>query len=212
MVPLQPRVGAIVVAAGSGTRFGGPKHESIIEGIPIWRRCVDTFETAAITRVVVVGDVPGGVPGGVRRRDSVAAGLAALDDADLVFVHDAARPLATVQLVELLLEAMASGDADGVIPVVPVTDTIKRLDGATVIDTVDRSQLVAVQTPQLFLAEVLRAAHRVDVEQDVTDDAGLVERIGGTVKTVAGDPGNIKITHPGDLEVARAILADRASS
>jgi 2-C-methyl-D-erythritol 4-phosphate cytidylyltransferase len=172
---------------------------------------VDTFETAGVSNVVVVGDVPGGVPGGTRRRDSVAAGLAALDDVDWVFVHDAARPLATVRLVDSLLEAMASGHADGVIPVVPVVDTLKRVDQETVVETVDRSHLVAVQTPQLFSADVLRAAHLVDADEGVTDDAGLVERLGGTVKTVVGDPGNIKITHPSDLDLARAIFANRAS-
>lgn len=201
-----------MVAAGSGSRFGGPKHDRIIEGIPIWRRCSNTFETAGVTNVVVVGDVPGGVPGGIRRRDSVAKGLAALDDVDWVFVHDAARPLATVQLVHSLLGAMASGHADGVIPVVPVADTLKRVDQQTVVETVDRSHLYAVQTPQLFLAEVLRAAHLVDEDEDVTDDAGLVERLGGTVRTVMGDPGNIKITHPSDLDLVRAIVADRTSS
>jgi 2-C-methyl-D-erythritol 4-phosphate cytidylyltransferase len=79
------------------------------------------------------------------------------------------------------------------------------------VETVDRSHLYAVQTPQLFSAEVLRAAHLVDEEEDVTDDAGLVERLGGTVKTVMGDPRNIKVTHPSDLDLVRAIFADRTS-
>jgi 2-C-methyl-D-erythritol 4-phosphate cytidylyltransferase len=211
MVDQTPRVGAIVVAAGRGVRFGGPKHDVTIGGTPMWRRSVRTFANAGVSNVVVVGDVEGGVTGGERRRDSVRAGLDALRDSEWVFVHDAARPLTTPALVTSLLRAMEAEEADGVIPIVPVSDTLKRVKDDVVVGTVDRSNLYTVQTPQLFSVEVLVAAHDVDQEADVTDDAGLVELFGGTVKTVMGDPQNIKITHRGDLEVARAILDKRGS-
>ncbi|MGI9665916.1 MAG: IspD/TarI family cytidylyltransferase [Acidimicrobiia bacterium] len=211
MADHTPRVGAIVVAAGRGVRFGGPKHDVAIGDEPMWRRSVQTFTRAGVFNVVVVGDVPGGVPGGERRRDSVRAGLDALRDAEWVFVHDAARPLMTEALVVSLLALMDSEEADGVVPVVPVADTLKRVKNDVVVSTVERSDLFSVQTPQLFSMETLMAAHAMDENTDVTDDAGLVEMFGGTVRTVVGDPQNIKITQRGDLEVALAILDGRES-
>jgi 2-C-methyl-D-erythritol 4-phosphate cytidylyltransferase len=90
------RVAAVVVAAGSGTRFGGPKHKLLLDDVELWQRSVDVFVAAGVTEIVVVGDIPGGIPGGPRRRDSVANGIAALSgDIDWVLVHDAARPLIT---------------------------------------------------------------------------------------------------------------------
>lgn len=172
-------------------------------------RCVDVFEAAGIESIVVVGDVPGGVAGGDRRRDSVAAGLAAGSATDWVLIHDAARPLITVDLIARVMDAARVDGSDGVIPVVPVTDTIKRVVDDTVVDTVDRSQLVATQTPQAFRLASLVQAHLVDPDVDVTDDAGLVERAGGTVSVVRGDPQNLKITYPGDLERARTIARER---
>ncbi|HHC09168.1 MAG TPA: 2-C-methyl-D-erythritol 4-phosphate cytidylyltransferase [Actinobacteria bacterium] len=199
---------AIVVAAGAGRRFGGPKHEALLAGEPLWRRAVSAVEAAGVDGVVVVGPVPGGVPGGARRRDSVAAGLAHVPEgATVVVVHDAARPLASPRLVEAVVRRVGLGDVDGVVPAVPVRDTLKVVTDGRVVRTVDRSRLVAVQTPQAFAADVLRAAHEVvGPDEDVTDDAGLVEAMGGTVVTIPGEVTNLKVTFPDDLRLAAAIL------
>jgi 2-C-methyl-D-erythritol 4-phosphate cytidylyltransferase len=199
-------VWAIIVAGGSGVRFGGQKHTLLLEGVELWQRSVDAFKAAGIDNIVVVGDVPGGVPGGARRRDSVAAGLAEVpDDVDWVLIHDAARPLITPRLIDRVLARASIGDVDGVVPAIPLADTLKRVQGEKVIATVDREALAAVQTPQAFAVSVLRAAHKSDAH-DATDDAGLVERADGTVVTVMGDPSNLKITVPEDLEMARAYV------
>lgn len=156
--------------------------------------------------VVVVGPVAGGIPGGARRRDSVAEGLKHVpEDATYVLVHDAARPLASVELTRRVIDRLVMGDADGVIPVVEMRDTLKQVEEHMVTATVDRSRLATAQTPQGFLAGSLRSAHD-EIGGDVTDDASLVEEWGGTVVTVAGDPHNLKITYPDDLAVARALL------
>lgn len=201
----RARTAAIIAAAGRGDRFGGPKHDLIIDGTPAWQRCVDRFDEVGIPSVVV-GDVPGGVEGGMRRRDSVSAGLAAIGDVEWVLVHDAARPLVSTALIRTVVERLEAGDVDAVIPATHITDTVKRLEADRVVSTVDRTSLVTVQTPQGFRASTLIEAHRVDPGDDVTDDAGLVERIGGIVVVVQGDPSNIKITHEGDLERARRLV------
>lgn len=199
-------VWAIIVAGGSGVRFGGAKHTQLIEGVELWQRCVDAFNASGIDDVVVVGDVPNGVPGGPRRRDSVAAGLAAVpENVDWVLIHDAARPLVTPRLIGRILARALIGDVDGVVPAIPVADTLKRVQGEMVLETVDREDLAAVQTPQAFSLPVLKAAHSSHIA-DVTDDAALVERAHGTVVTVMGDPKNLKITVPEDLEIARAYV------
>ena len=203
-----PSFGAVIVAAGRGTRYGGAKHELTIDDVSLWKRGLDAFSAAGITQCVVVGDVPGGVAGGPRRRDSVSNGLDAIGDVDWVLVHDAARPLVTPSLIDRVVVAASTTDADGVIPGLPVADTLKRVDGDRVTSTVDRSDLVAVQTPQAFRLAVLREAHAADPAIDATDDAMLVESIGGTVEVVAGDPNNIKVTYPGDLERARFIVQE----
>lgn len=152
------------------------------------------------------------VAGGAERSDSVALGVASLSDAvDLVLVHDAARALAPTAVFERVVAALRAGH-DAVVPVLPVTDTIKevgpvRADGlADVVRTVDRTSLRAVQTPQGFTRHVLVRAHEVRVNERagaaVTDDAGLVEAAGGTVTTVAGDARSVKITTPHDLAAA----------
>jgi 2-C-methyl-D-erythritol 4-phosphate cytidylyltransferase len=196
----------IVVAAGSGERFGRPKASIELAGVPLWKRAAAALRAGGCIDVVVVGDVPGGVPGGARRRDSVRAGLAALpDDADLVLVHDAARPLASARLVERVIAALADGHS-AVVPGIPVRDTLKRVTDGRVAATLDRSDVVAVQTPQGFRVDVLRAAHAGD-DDDATDDAALVERTGGTVAVVPGEEHNLKITYPGDLKIAAAVLS-----
>lgn len=198
---------AIVVAAGRGERFGRPKADLTLAGNELWRIAYDLFDTVGIERIILVGDVPGGVPGGVRRRDSVGAGLDRIGDARYVLVHDVARPLATPDLVERVLARLTREDVDGVVPVIPVADTVKRVDGETVTATVDRSDLVSVQTPQGFRATSLLRAHETHPDLDATDDAGLVELGGGSVVTVAGHHDNFKITWPGDLLRAEATLS-----
>jgi 2-C-methyl-D-erythritol 4-phosphate cytidylyltransferase len=196
----------IVVAAGRGERFGGPKATVLLGGVPLWKRAVDALVVGGARTVVVVGEVPGGIPGGLWRRDSVAAGLAALPaGATHVLIHDAARPLATVPLVRAVVERLAAGDVDGVIPGLPVGDTLKRVDGERVVTTVSRQGVIAVQTPQGFVIEALRAAHAAD-HDEATDDAQLVERNGGSVVYVPGESTNLKITYPEDLAVAEAWL------
>ena len=139
------------------------------------------------------------VAGGATRSASVRAGLAAVpDDAEVIIVHDAARPVPVPGLWDRVRSAIASG-ADAAVPAVAVTDTLRQLGGGTV----DRSDLVAVQTPQAFRAEILRAAHAGAPEG--TDDASLVEAVGGRVVVVDGDPANIKITTPIDLSVAELL-------
>jgi 2-C-methyl-D-erythritol 4-phosphate cytidylyltransferase len=200
---------SIVVGGGSGERFGAPKQYA-----PLGDRRVIDFarDTAAAVSEGVIVVVPqsdaeheGGVPGGLTRSQSVRNGLRAVpEEATIICVHDAARPFADEAMFRRVIEAVEAG-ADGAVPVIAVADTIKVVDDGVVVDTPDRSTLVAVQTPQAFRAERLRAAHRSG--GDATDDAALVEQHGGRVVVVEGDPANRKITHPEDLEWARRVAA-----
>lgn len=201
-------VWAVVVAAGQGARYGTPKQYLELDGIPLWERSRGALAShPSITDVVVVGDMPGGIPGGERRRDSVYAGLQHIpSDVEWVLVHDGARPLVSSGLLDRLIAAIGVTEADGVIPALAVTDTMKSVDGDRVTATVDRSALVSVQTPQAFRRTVLAEAHDAFPDMDATDDAGLLERIGAVVVTVPGDPHNIKVTYPGDLELAAHYL------
>jgi 2-C-methyl-D-erythritol 4-phosphate cytidylyltransferase len=210
-------VGAVVVAAGLGDRFGAAKQFLELAGVRLVDRAVAAC--AAVSDEVVVVIPPGtrwdgpavaaAVPGGATRSASVRAGLRALrGDPDLVLVHDAARPLASRALFESVIAAVHAG-ADAAVPGVAVPDTLKRVDGNRVVETVDRDAIVAVQTPQAFRAAALRAAHARD--RDATDDAALVEVAGGTVVVVPGEVTNFKITEPADLERAVAVLAQRGA-
>lgn len=202
------KIWTIVVAAGSGTRFGSPKQFALINE----RRIVDwAVETSRISSDGVVVVLPaeqaqreGGVAGGATRSASVRCGLAAVpQDATIICVHDAARPFASEYLFDEVIDAVCAG-ADGAVPGLPVVDTIKFIDAANVVkSTPDRNQLVAVQTPQAFRAKALRHAHQNNPEG--TDDSTLVETNGGKVVVVMGDPLNRKITTPEDLNWARAI-------
>jgi 2-C-methyl-D-erythritol 4-phosphate cytidylyltransferase len=207
-------VWTIVVAAGSGTRFGGLKQFEQLGS----RRVVDWgIQTAlrASDGVVVVlpadaspvaSGVVGSVIGGATRSASVRNGLEAVpEDASVILVHDGARPFASLDLFDRVIDAVRAG-ADGAIPGVAVTDTIKRVsvDG-TIIGTVERADLRAVQTPQAFRSGALRDAYIGG--NDATDDAAVVEASGGRVVVVAGDPENRKITTPADLEWARQKVA-----
>ena len=196
----------VVVAGGSGQRFGRPKQYELLGG----RRVLDWSVAAAwsaSTGVVVVlpeGDAgaPGTVVGGSTRAESVRCGLAAVpDDATIICVHDAARPFAGADEFASVIAAVADG-ADGAVPGISVSDTIKVIDGdGVVMSTPARESLVAVQTPQAFRASALRRAHADGHEG--TDDASLVERIGGRVVVVAGSTRNRKITVEDDLTWAR---------
>jgi 2-C-methyl-D-erythritol 4-phosphate cytidylyltransferase len=153
-----------------------------------------------------------GVHGGERRSHSVRAALgAARPDADVVLVHDAARPLVTPAIVEDCLGALAAGDCDAAIAAAPVADTIKEADGTRVRRTLDRSTLWAVQTPQAFRREVLeRALAQGDAAlAAATDDASLVEALGATVRLVPAPAANLKVTTPVDLRVAELLLGER---
>ncbi len=174
----------------------------------------------AIERIVVA--LPEGVPapagtigvlGGAVRSESVRLALAAAGAGDPVLVHDAARPLLTVELVEAVLGAAAREGVDGAIAAAPVTDTIKRVDGEGVVrETLERSSLWAVQTPQVFRRAALERA--LDVPAEVlaraTDDAWLVERLGGRVVVVAAPRENLKVTTTLDLALAETLLAARS--
>ena len=214
----------MVLAAGAGRRYGPrPKQYELLVAERVIDRSLATARAAADHVVVVLapGDQAEGdalvesgaadvaVEGGAQRADSVRAALAVVDaDAAVIVVHDAARPLASAELHQAVVAAVHAG-ADAAIPGIPVSDTIKRVEhdehgDAVVVETLDRARLVAVQTPQAFRADLLRAAHAGGA--DATDDAALVEAVGGTVVVVPGEPTNLKITGPHDLAVATALL------
>jgi 2-C-methyl-D-erythritol 4-phosphate cytidylyltransferase len=202
-------VWAVVVGGGSGQRFGAAKQYERLGDERLIDRSRRVAESVCDGVVVVVPAVDAererAVAGGETRSASVRAGLAAVpDDADIVCVHDAARPMAGPELYLRVIDAVRGG-ADGAVPAVPVSDTIKIVasDGS-VASTPDRATLVSVQTPQAFRGDVLRKAHAEG--SDGTDDASLVEAIGGHVVTVPGDVSNRKITDRADLDWANALL------
>jgi 2-C-methyl-D-erythritol 4-phosphate cytidylyltransferase len=204
----------VVVAGGTGQRFGAPKQFERLGGDSTAPRVIDASVTVArsvahgVVTVVPaeVADREGAVAGGATRSESVRAGLVAVPaEATIICVHDAARPFASAALYASVIAAVAGG-ADGAIPGLPVADTIKFVttgQSPTVISTPDRASLMAVQTPQAFRAEVLRAAHALGAQG--TDDASLVEHAGGSVFVVPGEAVNRKITHPEDLDWARRV-------
>ena len=205
----------IVVAGGSGMRFGTLKQLEPLGNGRVIDLAVDALRngSSAIGGIVlvvpasVVGsvDLPGDVvvAGGNTRAESVACGLRALpDDADRVLVHDAARPLVSAAVVQRVIAAL--DEAPGVVPVIPVTDSLRLRAGGAV----DRSEFVAVQTPQGFHREVLERAHQAAGNRGATDDASLLDRLGERVVHVDGESSNLKITEPADLAIA-ALLLDR---
>lgn len=206
---MSDRVWAVVVAAGRGVRFGGTKQLAALAGTTVLERSVGVAAAACDGVVCVISpELDGAVPlaaqvrvvhGGATRSASVRAGLAAVPpDVGIVLVHDAARPLADVDLFSRVAAAVRSG-ADAAVPVVAVVDTIRHVDGGVV----DRDQLRAVQTPQGFRRHALERAHQAGA--DATDDASLVEAAGGKVVLVPGDVRNLKITSPEDLLIAEAL-------
>jgi 2-C-methyl-D-erythritol 4-phosphate cytidylyltransferase len=229
---------ALIVAAGRGERLGaeGPKALVELAGRPLLQWSVDALRAVpAIERIVVALPVDAtapagttGVRGGAVRSESVRLALLAAGDgsgSDLVLVHDAARPLLTPALAERVLAAMepggrggAGGESggdpapDAAIAAAPMTDTVKRVDDDGLVrETLERSELWAVQTPQVFRRAVLE--HALDVEDEVlaqaTDDAWLIERAGGSVAVVQAPRENFKVTTALDLELAGLLLARR---
>lgn len=201
----------IVVAAGSGTRFGKPKQFESLGGETVLDYAITQARTVSDGVVVVLApdrlglQLPTGcisVEGGATRSESVRAGLDAVPEkAEIICVHDAARPLASEDLFRRVIESVRGG-ADGAVPGIAVNDTIKEVDNFGVVTrTVPRARIVAVQTPQAFAAQKLRAAHSSGEEG--TDDAELVERAGGKIVIVNGEITARKITMPDDLEWAR---------
>jgi 2-C-methyl-D-erythritol 4-phosphate cytidylyltransferase len=218
---------ALIVAAGRGERLGSsaPKALVALSGRPMLDWSVAALRAADGIGAIVValpGDAldaaPAGcvaVAGGAERSHSVRAALAAAPpDAEVVLVHDAARPLLTPELVERCLHALhEDGGWDAAIAAAPVTDTVKRVaDGVRVTETLVRAELWAVQTPQVFRRAALeRALSRPDEElAAATDDAMLVELDGGRVRVVEAPAGNFKVTTPVDLRLAELLLAARA--
>lgn len=219
----------IIVAAGRGQRFGSPdKVLAAIAGVPAIAILFDTVRSlAAIDSVVVVTSercreqilrlVPDPawrvVLGGARRQDSVAAGLAAVGDAEIVAVHDGARPFSDGSLFSATIRAVAEG-ADAAIVAAPLTDTLKRVAGGRVVETLDRSAFALAQTPQVFRREVLASALASAAEggSTVTDEATLVEELGGSVAIVPSTSANLKLTNPEDLAVAEGIAASRRAN
>ena len=220
---------ALIVAAGRGERLGSsaPKALVALSGRPMLDWSVAALRAADGIAAIVVA-LPGealdaapagctAVAGGAERSHSVRAALAAApQDADVVLVHDAARPLLTPELVERCLRALhEDGGWDAAIAAAPVTDTVKRAaDGLRVTETLVRSELWAVQTPQVFRRAALeRALSRPDAElAAATDDAMLVEQDGGRVRVVEAPAGNFKVTTPEDLRLAELVLEARQPS
>jgi 2-C-methyl-D-erythritol 4-phosphate cytidylyltransferase len=214
---------ALVVAAGRGERLGTPVPKAFVmlAGRPMVEWSIAALREVAAIEQIVVALPPGaeapagtvGVAGGVERSHSVRAALAAAPaDASEVVVHDAARPLVSSALVSACLEALA--DADAAIAAAPVTDTIKECADGRVERTLDRSRLWAVQTPQAFRRDALeRALAQPDaVVGAATDDAALVEGLGGVVRVVSAPPENLKVTTPLDLRVAELLLRERSAA
>jgi 2-C-methyl-D-erythritol 4-phosphate cytidylyltransferase len=256
-IPTSPKernlnAAAVVPAAGRGERLGpgAPKALRELGGVPILVHAVRALAVSRAVGLVVVAAPPDdvakvsallhdhGLPGkdvrvvagGATRQESVRLGLAAVpEDVSVVLVHDAARPLVPVEVVDAVVRAVLDG-AEAVVPGVPLADTVKRVEpGAPgepepVIDTPERSRLRAVQTPQGFRRETLAAVHSRALEEEsaaaesagalppVTDDAGLVERFGGRVVVVPGHEEAFKVTRPLDLVLAEAVLARRRAT
>lgn len=210
-------VSCIIVAAGGSSRYGKPKLLEIIDSDTVIGHSITTARACADEVIVVCADDLQvyvrehytdvlWIEGGITRSDSVRAGLSLVNDnTDVIVVHDAARPLASSRLFADVIAAIKDG-ADAAVPGVPVANTLKRTmvqnDTVVVCQTLDREEIVEVQTPQAFRANVLRRAHQGI--QVATDDAALVEQQGGHVVVTSGDPRNIKITIANDLRVLRA--------
>lgn len=219
------KVTAIVVAAGEGQRFGAPKQFAPLKDKPVLEWCLGRFNThvqVADIILVLVNDIEkeeyirrfpkitAVVTGGERRQDSVMVGFNQIDpkETEFVLIHDGVRPLVDHALLSRVIAATKENGA--AVPVIAIEDTVKAVDGDKVLRTVNREQLRRVQTPQGFSYPILKAALDRAKEDNIfsTDEAALVERIGHKVIVVEGDPRNIKITTPEDIQVAEVYLED----
>jgi 2-C-methyl-D-erythritol 4-phosphate cytidylyltransferase len=220
-------VWAVLAAAGRGERLGSdrPKAFAGLGGRPLLAESLERLEGSEWIDFIVIaapqdweepaillaeelgaGKVSSVVTGGATRSESVREALAEVaDDAAVVVVHDAARPLLPEDVVERVLAPLSEG-WDGAVPALPLSDTVKRVEGDRVVETLPRGELVAVQTPQAFIASVLREALAGDVSE-ASDCASLVEARGGRVKVVEGDPSLLKVTNAEDLELVERRLA-----
>jgi 2-C-methyl-D-erythritol 4-phosphate cytidylyltransferase len=217
---------AVLVAAGRGERFGGkrPKAFANLAGRPLVAESLERLDASPWVEAIVVaaasdweeptillaeelgaGSVRAVVTGGATRTDSVRAGLAEVPaDTAVVLVHDAARPFLPDEVVERVVTALGEG-WDAAVPALPLADTVKRAEGEAVVETVDRTGLHAVQTPQAFVADALRRA--LAGAGDATDCAGLLEAAGGRVRLIEGDRRLLKVTTPADLAFVETLLA-----
>jgi 2-C-methyl-D-erythritol 4-phosphate cytidylyltransferase len=222
------KAAAIIVAAGSGFRFGGRKQHSILGGQTVLERTLAVFQShGEIEDIFLVLDDPRAgremalafskissvVRGGPERHDSVLAGLAKLLEGGrsagkLVLVHDGVRPLVSHRLISRVVRAAERHGA--VCPALPLNDTIKRVEGERILQTEDRAKLVRVQTPQGFSVDILRRAFEKAGQDGIygTDESTLVERLGHPVRLVEGERRNLKITTPQDLKIAEVLLDD----
>jgi 2-C-methyl-D-erythritol 4-phosphate cytidylyltransferase len=219
-------VAAVLAAAGSGERLGADRPKAFVRlgDRPLLAESLERLEESAWVEGIVIAAPPGWeepaillaeelgcgkvnacVTGGATRGESVALALAEVpDEAAVVLVHDAARPLLPDEVIERVLAPLGEG-WDGAVPALPVADTVKRVRGDEVVETLARSELRAVQTPQAFVAPVLREAYAA-APGEASDCASLVEARGGRVKVVAGDPRLIKVTDQADLDRIAALL------
>ena len=227
------RAVALVAAAGSGERLGGGQPKALVPlgGRPLLAWCLSALAASRHLDRAVLAAPPGHegelsrvakdaaptlrldiVAGGDSRSASVANALAAAGECDIMAIHDAARPLVTADLFDRCIEELQSHDCSGVVAAAPATDTIKEVDaGGTVLATLVRSRLWAVQTPQVFRTEALRRALAAGSLGRAYDDAQLVEDAGGTVRIVAATRENLKVTNKLDLRLAEALLAARSA-
>jgi 2-C-methyl-D-erythritol 4-phosphate cytidylyltransferase len=219
------RVSVIVVAAGEGRRFGGAKPYALLKGKPLLEWSLEAFETHEdVAEVILVlrddfrekdysqrfTKIVSVARGGEKRQDSVLSGFRQIDStkAEIVLVHDGVRPLVSRELISRIIAAVQEKEA--VVPAIPLKDTVKRVDGQEVKQTLEREKLFRVQTPQGFFYSVLKAAFEHAGKEDFygTDEAALVEKTGKKVYVVQGDPKNIKITTPEDIQIAEAFIED----
>ena len=216
----------VLVAAGAGTRLGAdrPKAFAALAGRPLLAESLDRLDRSDWVDAIVIAAPPGWeeptlllaeelaagkvttvVTGGETRAESVREALVEVpENAVAVIVHDAARPLVDDDVLERVLRPLAEG-VDGVVPALPLSDTVKRVDGGHVVETLDRGELVAAQTPQAFRPDALRSAYAGDIGA-ATDCASLVERAGGRVRVVEGDTRLLKVTTRADLALVESWL------